>query len=222
MLMERAAIRRCKYPVACSSSLAEFYSGRYGLSMHAIRNGVSGFCCPGTISEKPLMKAMMVGSLCERKDPITALKAFRCLPEDLCSFHVCGKGELYEVCRLYESDNVVFHGYVDNIREHMVDADVLVSSSTSEGLPMSVLEAGATGCYLVLSDIPAHRELLKENKQCGILFPVGDDRALAEAVQGIDLPKLRASRKARSLAFLQNHSSARMAKEYELLYENMR
>lgn len=57
---------------------------------------------------------------------------------------------------------VVFKGYVDNLWELISAADVCVSLSRFEGCPNVVLEAMACGCPLVVSDIPAHREVLDE------------------------------------------------------------
>ena len=41
------------------------------------------------------------------------------------------------------------------------NSDVYISSSLSEGLPLSVLEALSLGCAAVLSDIPAHRDICR-------------------------------------------------------------
>jgi glycosyltransferase involved in cell wall biosynthesis len=45
----------------------------------------------------------------------------------------------------------------------MKRADAFVSLSRCEGRPNIVLEAMACGCPLVVSDIPAHREILDES-----------------------------------------------------------
>ena len=45
----------------------------------------------------------------------------------------------------------------------MKKASVFVSLSAYEGCPNTVMEAMACGCPLVLSDIPAHREILDES-----------------------------------------------------------
>jgi glycosyltransferase involved in cell wall biosynthesis len=76
------------------------------------------------------------------------------------------------------ADRVVFRGYVDNLRELMSSADAFVSLSRFEGCPNVVLEAMAYGCPVVVSDIPAHREMLDERSA---RFADPDDTAKAAA-----------------------------------------
>lgn len=47
----------------------------------------------------------------------------------------------------------------DDVYSYLKHADVFVSSSRVEGLPVAVLEAMACGCPVILSDIPPHREI---------------------------------------------------------------
>lgn len=70
-------------------------------------------------------------------------------------------------------------------------ADVTVSAPASDGFPVTVLEASACGCPLVVSDLPYCREWFT-SKDHGLVVAVGDAAALARAV--IDLcadPELR-------------------------------
>ncbi len=78
---------------------------------------------------------------------------------------VCGDGPLRKQLQTLASESgvahrVVFTGYVSNIWTLMKGADAFVSLSRFEGCPNVVIEAMACGCPLVLSDIPAHREVL--------------------------------------------------------------
>jgi len=62
------------------------------------------------------------------------------------------------------------------------EADVYVSASRSDGTSQSLLEAMATGTFPVVSDIPANRPWIRHGEN-GLLFPVGDDAALADCLQ---------------------------------------
>jgi glycosyltransferase involved in cell wall biosynthesis len=72
-------------------------------------------------------------------------------------------------------------GEVDasEILAELIRADVFVTASESEAMPMSVLEAAAAGLPVIASDIPAHRWLLGDS---ALYFPVGDYTALADAL----------------------------------------
>ncbi|HKQ52025.1 MAG TPA: glycosyltransferase, partial [Pyrinomonadaceae bacterium] len=76
---------------------------------------------------------------------------------------------------------LLFPGYVSNLWHLMKRADAFVSLSRFEGCPNVVLEAAACGSPLIVSDIPAHRELFDGR---GALFVDPDDAAgAAEALK---------------------------------------
>jgi len=111
---------------------------------------------------------LSVGRLERVKDPLAMLNAFwRSLGEDAGSRAVfVGAGELSPAvtARAQElglADRVVLTGLVprDDVFVLCADADVFVSTSHGEGLPVAVLEAMAAGCPVILSEIPPHREL---------------------------------------------------------------
>jgi glycosyltransferase involved in cell wall biosynthesis len=111
---------------------------------------------------------LSVGRLEPVKDPLAMLNAFwRSLGEDAGSRAVfVGAGELSpdvtaRAVELGLADRVVLTGLVprDDVFVLCADADVFVSTSHGEGLPVAVLEAMAAGCPVILSEIPPHREL---------------------------------------------------------------
>ena len=78
-------------------------------------------------------------------------------------------------------DKVQFHGWIPNRSERQLEllgqAKIYVSASTFENCPMSVLEALAAGVYPLVSDIPAHRQILPVENQ---LFETNDVAKLSE------------------------------------------
>src|SRR5437899_12964945 len=63
--------------------------------------------------------------------------------------------------------------------------------SYHEGLPKSLLEAAASGCAIVATDIPGCREIVRHGVT-GWLVPPQDAQALAKALQqAIEQPSLR-------------------------------
>jgi glycosyltransferase involved in cell wall biosynthesis len=55
-------------------------------------------------------------------------------------------------------------GEVHDVWPYLLGADAFLSFSRSEGMPNVVLEAAAVGLPLILSDIPAHRDLFDESE----------------------------------------------------------
>lgn len=62
--------------------------------------------------------------------------------------------------------------------EYLKEADIFVSTSYSEGLNMSIVEAMAAGAAVIATDIPPHCENI-EHEKTGLLFTPGDRVGLA-------------------------------------------
>lgn len=76
----------------------------------------------------------------------------------------------------YERD-VRFTGLRSDIPEVLAQSDVFVLPSHSEGLSNALMEAMASGCACVASDVGGNAYLL-QNGVSGFLFPAGDREAL--------------------------------------------
>ncbi len=68
----------------------------------------------------------------------------------------------------------------EQLLSHLKSATLALVPSLYENQPFAVLEALALGTPLIVSDIPAHTEMITENTM-GRLFPVQNAAALAEA-----------------------------------------
>lgn len=82
------------------------------------------------------------------------------------------------------SETVRFYGWIANNSKEQLDfvkhASIYISASMFENCPMSVIEAVLAGCYPLLSDIPAHRQLISEDE---FYFELGNTKKLAEKIR---------------------------------------
>jgi glycosyltransferase involved in cell wall biosynthesis len=78
-------------------------------------------------------------------------------------------------------DRVTFWGERLDVAGFFSAADVYCMSSTSEGLPMSLLQAMSVGLPSVVTDVGGMAEVVK-NSSGGLTTPVGDAHAMAEAL----------------------------------------
>lgn len=122
---------------------------------------------------------LSVGRLETVKDPTTLLEAFARLGADP-HLVVVGAGSLEgsvvgAAAGLGVRDRVEFTGLIprNEVFRRCAAADLFVSTSHGEGLPVAVIEAMATGCPVVLSDIPPHREVA-DGADFVPLVPTGD------------------------------------------------
>lgn len=68
---------------------------------------------------------------------------------------------------------------------------VIAESGDREGLPVTLLEAAAAGCFVIASELPGITEVV-QHKSTGLLVPPGDVSALAGAIAlGLEDEKLR-------------------------------
>ena len=114
--------------------------------------------------------------------------------------------------------NIFLPGEVSNVISYFRAADLFVSASCAEGMPNAVLEALATGLPVILSNIPAHREILEVCPDAGWLYTLGDQTALCKLLDHVT-NTAEIGRIARGSA--EDHFSARsMSEAYQQLYQN--
>lgn len=117
---------------------------------------------------------------------------------------------------------VEYWGWQDDMPKVFASAQIVCLPSYHEGFPKSLLEAAASGCAIVASDIPGCREIVVP-KETGWLVPVQDTRGLAAALeQAITQPELRTQygRAARALV-VSDFSMRRIAEETIALYDEL-
>ncbi len=124
-----------------------------------------------------------VGRLAEPKDFSTLVAAFALLPAGCARLRLLGDGPQRgrieaQIDDLGLTDSVELAGEVADVGPYLEQADVFVLSSSSEGMPISVLEAMAAGLPVVASAVGGLAEVVVEG-ETGYLVPPGDAGALA-------------------------------------------
>lgn len=116
-------------------------------------------------NEKSKIKIVCVGALNNTKNQISILKTLKQNPiESEIIFIGDGINKHFLQNFIYEVDEstkINFKGLLprDLTIEHMLDADISISLSKGEGLPIAVLETLYAGCFQILSNIQPHLEI---------------------------------------------------------------
>ena len=145
------------------------------------------------LPEPPMpVTAAFVGRMLRHKGVITLIEAYRRATEDGVQLRLLLAGDydpenpgslaaeqLREFASLY---GIVWLGHVTDVREVWAQAHFAVQPSRGgEGLPKSLLEAAACGRAMIATDVPGCREIAIPG-ETGLLVPVDDDKALADAM----------------------------------------
>ena len=80
------------------------------------------------------------------------------------------------------SDMVQLMGYRRDIDKLLAACDCVISSSRQEGLPMNLIEAAASGRYIIATDVRGNADVVKQSG-FGALVKLNDDEAMAREIQ---------------------------------------
>jgi glycosyltransferase involved in cell wall biosynthesis len=231
--LHHRALLRIPTVVTCSKTIAGTNICK-GLQSTVIRNGVAleDKARPVTTEEKIARRRTLnlpangrlfvyAGPLIVRKDPALLIRSFLDYVGRSDTLCLLGDGSLLPACRkLAENQqNIFLPGLVRNVADYFHAADFFVSASRAEGMPNAVLEALAASLPVILSDIPAHREVLDNCSEAGWLFSPGDPFALGKCLdQAVsDAPTRRAALQ----LVEENFCAQSMSNAYQRLYKNI-
>jgi len=160
------------------------------------------------------------GPLIDRKNIEFIIAAFKssALQDD--TLLILGTGPLHDrLVRLTNgSKNIKLLGERPDISEFLSLADCYVSASIAEGLPNSVLEALACGLPVLLSDIPAHREVLQNAPNAGDCFSLSSSDDLISSIRAL---KLNPNRSMAARQCAEPFSALKMSLSYQDLYRRL-
>ena len=225
------SIKQLDTAVACSNAVASDVA-QHGISTCVIPNGVDIERFEPVSQDKTINSRseiglpsepdifLSVGSLTERKDPLTLIKGFSKWSKKDSRLVILSGGPLLKQCREMAADDpkVIVRGPVPTVDPYLKAADYFVSASQSEGLPMAVLEAISSGLPVCLSRIAPHEEILEYDPNAGTTFDVGSPKSVARSLENLSSASYRKqSQAARGIA--ENHLSAtKMSSSYQELY----
>ena len=95
------------------------------------------------------------------------------------------KEEYEKLCaELGITDMVQLMGYRRDIDKLLAACDCVISSSRQEGLPMNLIEAAASGRYIIATDVRGNADVVR---QCGFgtLVKLNDDEAMAKEIRKV-------------------------------------
>lgn len=191
-------------PVAISPSVKESIIKEYKVpdkSVPVIFNGidVSKYAAPGdTKTPQSPFTVINVASFNKWKNQMLLLGSFYTAVLKYPDMQLVFVGEGVEKAKvqikakeLGIADKVFFTGITNEVESFLSKADVFALCSTFEGLPLSILEAYASGLPVISTAVGGVPDILKDGVN-GFLVPSNDEKAMENAILKLyDNPKLR-------------------------------
>jgi glycosyltransferase involved in cell wall biosynthesis len=178
---------------AAYESFPAFYKWLGSNRMHVVQNAVDleriDHNLKGFQPDPKTQFTIATVGLIKMKDPLMVLEAFRQSNDQSSQLVFIGEGSLrpvitLEIERFGLEHQVKITGLIerDSVFTHFARADVYLSASWGEGLPVAVLEAMACSCPVILSDIPPHREIATGTDFIPLVKP-GDSEGFARQIR---------------------------------------
>lgn len=151
-------------------------------------------------TSKQKCEIVAVGRLMPQKNYILLLDAFSIVAQKHPEYRlrIFGKGKEEIVLKKHAQlmkiyDKVIFEGFSPTVHEQIKDSDIFVMSSDFEGMPNALLEAMCMGFPVISTDCPCGGpRMLINNKENGLLVPIGNKVAMANAIlEYINNPTLK-------------------------------
>ncbi len=241
-MLKRGA-HRARVNIACADSVKQQVMDELGLSEErvqvipngvplptddAVRQAASERGRPGAEAGRPF-RLVTVGRLDEVKSQDVLIRAAPLVLEEIpdLQFVIVGDGARLDdwqalARELGVDGRIEFTGRVKDSEPFFTGADAYVSTSRYEGTSLAVLEAMGWGLPVIASDVVGNRDAV-EHGETGMLFPYGDERALAAAIVALARDEGARSRVAANgrEQVLRRFSVARMIDNCEAVYRRV-
>jgi len=134
---------------------------------------------------------LAVGSIIQRKDYYTLIKAFSLTKDFKGKLIILGKGyeesEYEKIKSLIEelslNERIFMLGFKANPYPWISNCELMVSSSLNEGFPNSIIQALVLGKKVVATDCPGDTAYILKQSKNSILVPMKNDLLLSSAIR---------------------------------------
>lgn len=229
--LERFIYKAYRVKIGVSRAAAQNLAAWIGGETTTIVNGIdlervyrAAACSPISVGVPDgAASVVMVARFFDQKDQQTAVRAMQWLSDEVHLLFV-GSGETMSECKalaesLQVQERVHFLGQRSDAVSIVKMATVCLLSTHYEGLSIAMIEYCAAGKAVVGSDVDGVRELVSDPR---LLFPIGDDRALAASVRLLlEDADLRMAVEQTNFVRSQDYALASMADKYVEVYHNL-
>ena len=165
----RPVWKRAAALTAVSGFVAGLAQKNCGTSATIILNGVPMLPRPSSLEVGSPPRLVMLGRLSIQKNPLLAIRSLTLLSDIPWHLEIIGEGPLgTELRDLVEknslTDRITFSGWLDadTVSKRLATSDILLMTSTSEGLPMAAIEALRHGLAIVGSRIDGLSDVIDD------------------------------------------------------------
>lgn len=131
------------------------------------------------------------------------------------------KKYLKQIKKCNLENNVKILGYRNDIHELLLLSDVFVTASQREGLPLSVMEAMATGLPVIATDCRGNRDLVKDNVN-GFLVKVNDVSGFAKSIEKLYSDRQLNNRLGNGSAeLIKQYDISNVSNQMKIIYKNI-
>lgn len=179
--------RRSSAVIVLSSGWKNYVDGQFGCDATVIENYVD-VTADNLTRHADRKDVVFVGAFIKRKGILELVVSFASSKLD-CKLHLCGDGPLMVAARQLVKDlnietQVVFHGWVGFEQKISIfkSCRLFVLPSFNEGLPLTIIEAIASSCVVLSTNVGAIPEVIRHGIN-GFIFEPGDFKQLSELLR---------------------------------------
>jgi phosphatidylinositol alpha-1,6-mannosyltransferase len=192
-------VARAEAIVAVSEAVARSVARRPGQVVRVIPNGVDLERFYPDPTREPGSRVVFVGRLIANKGPDVAIEAFRIVRERApgATMVMVGRGPMGDALRRQARETgleeaITFLGLQNDVSGILRESDIFVRPSEVEGMPLTILEAMATGLPVVACDVGGVAEVVNAGVTGHVVSP-GSTREVAGAILDLITDKRKAA-----------------------------